>query len=175
MAVVDPAGRFSSVITQSRIVRFLANRSLELGAMGMKTVSELNIAAPLTVTVRHNERVLDAFLKIFNFGISGVPVLNEQNRIIGNISISDIKDIGFSAQMFRKLFVTCEQFLDSKIIGQSLPRLIWAYNTSYFSDVLAKLTMNGVHRIYIVKSYDMICDGVITLTDILRLFSSYQS
>jgi len=157
LAVVDPAGRFSSVITQSRIIRFLSNRSMELGEMGMKTVAELNLPSPLTVTALGNERLIDAFLKIFNFGISGVPVLNEQNRIIGNISISDIKEIGFSAQMFRKLFITTEQFLNSKAIGQSLPSLIWAYNTSYFSDVLSKLRINGVHRVYIVKSYDMIC------------------
>jgi len=173
IAVVDSAGRFSSVITQSRIIRFLSNRSLELGELGMQTIEQLNISSPLEVVARGEDRLLDAFMRMHNYGVSGVPILNSYGKVIGNVSISDIKDIGFSAQMFRKLFVSTEQFLDTKVEGQNLPRLIWAYNTSYFSDVLFKLRANGVHRVYVVKSFDMICNGVITLTDILKLFSTF--
>jgi len=173
LAVIDSRGRFSSVITQSRIVRFLANRSMELGELGMKTIQDLNISSPLEVTVTTDDRLIDAFLKIFNAGVSGVPVLNSASRIVGNISISDLKDIGFSAEMFRKLFITCGVFLDNKIEGQHFPKLIWTYSDTRFSDVLFKLRITGVHRVYVVKSPDMICTGVITMTDILRLFSTH--
>lgn len=171
LAVIDAQGRFSSVITQSRITRFLANRSMELGELGDKEIRNLPLMSTNLITIYSHERLLDAFLKIYNYNVSCVGVINEDGKIVGNISISDFKDIGFSAGMFQKLFIKCSEFLDRKIEGQDLPKLIWTLPTSTFREVLFKLRVNGIHRVYVVDSEDsMYPEGVITLTDIMNLF-----
>jgi len=171
LAVIDSQGRFSSIITQSRIVRFLANRSMELGSLGDQEVRNLPLMSTNLVTIYSYERLLDSFLKIYNYNISCVGVIDEEGKLIGNISITDFKDIGFSAGMFQKMFITNSQFLNRKIEGQDLPHLIWCYPKTSLRDVLFKLRVNGIHRVYIVDSEDtMFPEGVITMTDILNLF-----
>lgn len=144
---------------------------MEIGDLGYKRIDELGIMSDFMVTVKDTDRLIDSFLTIYREGVSGVAVLNSQNRIVGNISLSDLKDIGFAAGMFRKMFIPNYEFINRKIEGQDLPKLVWTYGSSIFKDVLYKLRVNGVHRVYVVQE-DMIPRGVITLTDILRLFNT---
>jgi len=171
LAVIDSFGRFSSVITQSRIVRFLAFRNMELGELGDVTIDGLSIVSKDLVTINGTEKLVDAFLKIYTHDISAVGVVDTNGKIIGNVSVTDFKDIGFSAGMFKKLFITIDKFLDRKIEGQNIPKLVWAYKTTHLNDVLYKLRSNRVHRVYILDENDEPY-GVITLTDILNLFNS---
>lgn len=144
---------------------------MELGELGDKEIRNLPLMSTNLITIYSHERLLDAFLKIYNYNVSCVGVINEDGKIVGNISISDFKDIGFSAGMFQKLFIKCSEFLDRKIEGQDLPKLIWTLPTSTFREVLFKLRVNGIHRVYVVDSEDsMYPEGVITLTDIMNLF-----
>jgi len=173
---VDSFGRFSSVLTQSRVVRFLANRSMELGAIGDMTLSGLGLDSPAAklIFVKSDDKVLDAFLAIYNQRVSGTAVLDNTGRIIGNISISDLKDIGFAAGMFRKLYQNVGSFLERKVEGQDVPKLVWTYSSSPLRDVLYRLRANGIHRCYLVENDSMKPAGVITLTDILRVFATLQ-
>jgi len=171
LAVIDSFGRFSSVITQSRIIRYLAYRSMELGDLGEMDIDSLSVISKDLITIDCNEKLVDAFLRIYTYDVSGIGVVDKNGKLIGNVSASDFKDIGFSAGMFKKLFVPIESFLNRKIEGENVPRLVWAYKTTHLSDVLYKLRSNRVHRVYILDENDEPY-GVITMTDILNLFNT---
>lgn len=171
LAVIDSFGRFSSVITQSRIIRYLAYRSMELGELGERSIDGLSIISKDLVTIDSNEKLVDAFLKIYTYDVSGLGVVDKNGKLIGNVSASDFKDIGFSAGMFKKLFIPIESFLNRKIEGESVPKLVWSYKTTHLSDILYKLRSNRVHRVYILDENDEPY-GVVTMTDILNLFNS---
>jgi len=173
LAVVDSMGRFSSVLSQSRLVRFLANRNLEMGSLGDFSVQSLGLGTSgKLVTIRHDEKILNAFMKIYEEHVSGVGVLDDNGRIVGNISVSDLKDVGFTGDMFGKVYETAKVFLRRKIEGLGIPKLVWTYNTSPLRDVLYRLRANGIHRVYIVNTENMYPRGVVTLSDILTLFAT---
>lgn len=97
--------------------------------------------------------------------------MDEENKIVGNISLSDFKDIGFRVDQFPKLFIPISTYLKKKNEGRNVPKLVWAKDTTSLNDLLTQFRIDGVHRIYITEERgDPI--GVVTMTDVMVLFAS---
>jgi len=121
--------------------------------------------------------------------VSGVAVINPNSELVGNISVSDLKDIGYSLTVFHTLYVPCRQFLARKIEGSSpetplhlsltfsqkgmeVP-LVYVMKSTPLSAVMEKFKFHQIRRVYIVESPSNLRPlGVITHTDVLELFSA---
>jgi CBS-domain-containing membrane protein len=153
LAVVDSMGNLVSVLSQSRVTRWLANRSeWVMGDLATMTVEEFRLGYRDVVTIHQNEKTINAFMRMYNTNISGLAVTDDTDTVIGNISISDLKDIGYSASMFRRLYVSCGAFLNRKIEGGLVPKLVYANRSTTIKEVLEKYRDNRIHRVYVVTA-----------------------
>jgi CBS domain-containing protein len=189
-----------SIITQSQLVKTLANTLPTMGPIAFQPIQSLqlirkfawslvnhsisNFAISLTLLcpsemvlgVKETQLALEAFILIAQNGVTGVAVFDLDGCVVGNISVSDLRDLGSSMEMFFKVFMTARKFIDNKISGSDAPALAFVTPATSFGDMLTKITMMGVHRVYVVERADArLPIGVIALLDIIRLFAFVQS
>lgn len=94
LAVSDMNNNFVSILTQSRIVGWLADHVEEVGQLSNMTLEEFKFGYREVASVPDTCFAIEAFLKIHEAGVSGIAVVNQHNEIVGSISVSDLKDIG---------------------------------------------------------------------------------
>jgi len=173
IAVYDFEGKFYSILTQSRIISWLANRKVsEFGDFASEPLEAFHVGFKPLVKVHKSRRVLDAFLQMDSIGITGVAIVNDVNEVVGNISISDLKDIGPTAENFKTLYLNCETFIQQRETGRDVPKLIWATRKSTIKEVLGQFRTHHIHRVYVIEPQTHIPVGVITTTDVISLFAN---
>jgi len=170
LAVYSNIG-LESVLSQSRLVRWLSNRTdSEIGDLTSKRIMSLPLGSSDIVKVHENNNLIDAFLTIRNKNVSGVVIVDDNDKMIGNVSMSDIKSIGTKGEFIRIMDIPCKEYIMSKIEGHPVPRIVSLNDSCTLNEVLQYLRATFVHRIYITSN-DTI-KKVITLTDILKLFKT---
>jgi CBS domain-containing protein len=176
LAVVDSQGNLTAMVTQYRVGRWLANRSdWVIGDLATMTVEDFRLGYKSTgvVTVNETDRPVDAFMKMYNQDVSGVAVLDNMGSVVGNISVSDLKEIGYNGGMFKKLYGTVKEFLNRKTyVGLHVPILVWVDRYDTIKKVLETFRDYRVHRIYYVSSGFHRPLGVITFSDIMAMLAT---
>lgn len=172
LAVTDNEGHLTSILTQTRLLRYLANRAGELGPLASVSIKRLGLGNNPVIGIKHTEPVINAFLKIYQYNVGGVAVFDDEERIIGNISISDLKDVGYSLDMFRKMFIKANQFIRRKIEGADVPRVVWVTKDSDIEDILNKFRQHWIHRVYITDPKTRKAVDVISASDMISIFDS---
>jgi len=174
VGLIEPNGTFSSILTQHRIIKWLAGMDvLSFGPLlSNATLGELGVGFRKVVTIHRSKRVVDAFLTMYQQRLSGVAITNDAGALVGNISISDLKDIGNVGQNFDKLFMSCDKFLHFKTEGLGVPPILYATRNSSLKEVLGKFKNYFVHRVYIVEKNTHMLEGIVTPSDLLQLFST---
>ncbi|CAA2986566.1 SNF1-related kinase regulatory subunit gamma-1-like, partial [Olea europaea subsp. europaea] len=127
------------------------------------------------VSVQSNELVLEAFKKMEENVIGGLPIVEGPKRkIIGNLSIRDIRFLLLMPELFASFReLTVKDFMTTiasatKDTGRIITP-ITCKPESTFGSVIDTLAMKSVHRIYVVgEENDVI--GVITLRDVISCF-----
>lgn len=171
LAVYSEIG-LESVLSQSRLVRWLTNRpEKELGSLTSQRVMTLPIGSESVIKINQNTSLIDALMTIKNKNISGVAVVDEKDTIVGNVSMSDIKSIGSRGEFIKVLNIPCKEFIMSKIEGHPIPRIVSVKESATLNEVLEMVKHTHVHRVYILSDNNTI-KRVITLTDILKLFET---
>jgi len=166
-------GVAESILTQTRLLGYLYKRNMSgyMGTLGSQTVGDLRLGIRAVHTVTNGTQVLQAFKKMVKEKISGLAIVDERNRLIGNLSASDLKLIGYDMELYAKLFGTVADFVKRKQASSQTPKeqIIVKLSTK-FTEVLELFQKNKVHRIYVVDG-DLLL-GVITIGDILSCFQS---
>jgi len=168
--VLDSAGDLITLITQSHIVSWIHKHMKELGpTVTRKTVDEMELGLGLgeVVSVPLTALALDAFKLMHSKGVSAVAVVNEKNELVGNISASDLKQIGYDAKMFSKLFLKIDEFMKHIPPNEFFSGPICVQKGSTFEEVIEKLQLAKVHRLYVV-SLDNKPIGVISQQEVLQ-------
>jgi len=98
-----------------------------------------------------------------------VLLINVMVKLIGNISASDIKLIGSEASLMSRLFVSTEEFL--KYIPEPkdavVPGPYCVTPTTTFEELLTKMVMLRIHRLYVINHSSKVPIGVISFSDVL--------
>ncbi|RDX73998.1 SNF1-related protein kinase regulatory subunit gamma-1-like protein, partial [Mucuna pruriens] len=170
-------------ITQSAVVQGLegckgrdwfdciAERRLpDLGLPFMST-DEASIGI---ISIQSNELILEAFKRMRDNQIGGLPVVQGSKKIVGNLSIRDIRYLLLSPELFtnfRKL--TVMDFMNkiasaSQVTGKVIHPIACKPDAK-LQDVIHTLASESIHRIYVVDGQDEVV-GVITLRDVISCF-----
>jgi len=165
--LVDYSGSLQHIFSQSYIVKILS-KYIQLFPFVNKTVGELSFGYKDIITVYQNSTVKQAFELIRDYGISGVGVIDNIGKLCGCLSVSDLRLIGYSGDMFDKFYMKVSKFL--KLIGQT--RLITVDNTVTVGRVAQIFISTGVHRIFVLDGNDKPI-GVISLYDFIMLFDNF--
>jgi len=155
-------------LSQSDIVKFLKEKDA-FGELGTKTIKELNLGSSNVISVKENQRVVEAFKLMLLNKVSGLAVVDDYSHLMGQISSSDIKCITHSGEMLSCLYETYPVY--RKILVEKYnvsPQSITVSPTATLKEVVDALVQNKIHRVFVVKA-DNTLESVISLTDILNV------
>jgi len=159
--VTDQHKHLLGMITQSRIVHLIASALENLSDEVLnKTVEELQIGNPEVVTVKDTQMALEAFTVMRDKNIGAVPVVNQSGSLVGVMSVSDIRKIGYKMSFFQNLGLSVSDYLKmmrSHCVAKmntkeqlSRPHIVTCNPSDTLSDVIKIMTMYRVHRIFLV-------------------------
>ncbi|XP_052184681.1 SNF1-related protein kinase regulatory subunit gamma-1-like isoform X2 [Diospyros lotus] len=180
--VVEPGQPLvKNFITQSAVVQGLVRckgrdwfdsiSAQPISALGLPFMSINEV-----ISIGSNELILEAFKRMKDNQIGGLPVVEGPNKkIIGNVSIRDIRHLLLKPQLFSNFRqLTVMGFMNTvastshdcgKVIAPITCRL-----DSTLGSVIQTLASKSVHRIYAVAGENNEIVGVITLRDVISCF-----
>lgn len=168
--VIDSDGELLTVLTQSHVISFISENIEAFNGLGDKSIEELKLGAGGVISVKLSDKAVEAFKKMQTHKISGVGVVNDANELVGNISASDLKEIGHNGSMIGLLFKTVEEFLKVKNPNNSfgpVPVAVAPENT--FEEAVLKMVLSKIHRVYVQKVNTKVPVGIVSQSDILKV------
>jgi len=158
------------LFTQSDVIRFLGGNPYWLNRFpkSQKTIKELGIVDhPFeeVVSIEQNTPASFGFKKIADTNTSGIAIVDDQGRIVANISATNIR--GISRRNFQLLRRPLYEFLqrDRRRGWWTMPICITENDT--FEKVVLQFCSTKVHQMFVVDEEGR-PKHVVTLTDILR-------
>ncbi|KAF9577048.1 cell separation during budding, partial [Lunasporangiospora selenospora] len=143
---MDADGNMKGILSQSSTLDYLMRHLSEypnLQPIMQKSLQQCGLTNNKVLSVNGEEKVLNALISMSTNSVSSLAVLDDQGMLLGNISMTDIKD------QYPILDVNAK---------------------STFGYTLSKLQATKAHRMWIVN--DSGCAvGVVSLTDVFRVLS----
>jgi CBS domain-containing protein len=185
LPVVNANGRIVGLYTSSMAVSDIRQSLQNFGALCDKRVDDC-YQSECVYSVREDTRAIDAFRKLAELGISGAPVVDNDNVLVGTLSIRDLRGIGASGEHMARLYWTVAEFKEQA--RREHPQLAtathWSTSTvprtaryvtpgDTFADIIRASADGCLHRVFVVseESADAkkpVVVGVISQTDILK-------
>nr|XP_016506607.1 PREDICTED: SNF1-related protein kinase regulatory subunit gamma-1-like [Nicotiana tabacum] len=128
------------------------------------------------ICVQNDELILEAFKKMRDNNIGGLPVVEgTKKKIVGNVSIRDIRFLLLKPELFsnfRQLTVTgfMNTVASATHDATKVSTPITCKHESTLGNVIDTLASKLVHRIYVTAGEDDEVIGVITLRDVISCF-----
>jgi 5'-AMP-activated protein kinase regulatory gamma subunit len=172
--VIDTKRRVIGLITQSRVVDFLASHVEAFPYIANKKIHEFGLAnAENVYTIRDDMASAKAFMMMIEKGVRGIAVVNAQDQLVDAVSASDIKGLIYG-DFFSDLRSPVLRYLSKVriLLGRNLGP-IYCVGEDTVVSVLKKLSQEKVHRIFVVDE-DKKPIHVISLRDILRVMAGYS-
>jgi CBS domain-containing protein len=174
--VVDGNGRVRGILSQTDIIKFLLSKS-HLFTDSMKaTLESVKLGCGAVVSVNAESSVLDALERMSEYYISSVAVVEPDGTLIGNISMADIRFI-FQHGRYHRLWMNCSQFVSLALNQKGLEHggndqfpFFDAHLSSSVEQVMNKILATHVHRVWITEPRTQRLIGVVSMTDLIRLF-----
>lgn len=166
--IVNEKGEVVCIISQSDLVAFLHKNTDMFQAVLNKKVSDASAKLiHKVITVHMSSPVIDAFEMLYTKGVNAVAIVDNDGRIVGNLSPADLK--GIVGHSFESLYGDVDSFLKlvrSKEIQKQEHQVATVSADSTLQAAVDRMMELHVHRIYI-ENVDRKPVGVITLTDII--------
>jgi CBS domain-containing protein len=168
-AVISPAfdNSMVGILTQSDVLNLVAQHVKDFKCHS-KTLAELKLGFRNVVCVSQFDLIKDALFKIRDEHVSGVAVLDNNSRLIGNISASDLKHLGYGPDLLATMFLDVSWALQQIPKPDNKPFPITVRPESIVEEAIFQMVENHIHRVYIVDSAHRLW-GVVTMTDIIKL------
>jgi len=91
--VIDDDKHVINYITQSRVVELIAENLNHFRSRVEKTVEVLNIGLRNVISINEDNTAIEAFIKMHENKVSGIAVVDTDNKLVGSLSVSDLKYI----------------------------------------------------------------------------------
>jgi len=163
-------GFIVGVVTQSNLLEFFYKHNMweNMGSLSWQSVTNLKLGLREVCTVSPGTIVMDALKLMVQNRVSALAVVDNNKKLIGNLSASDMKNIGYDMELYTKLFGTVEDFIRPQF-QTSLP--VTVTPNTQFRDILALYDKKKIHRLYVTDSTNNVI-GVVTPGDVLKCFQS---
>jgi len=161
-----------ALLTESSLIEWLAKHIDVLAHFGSMTVKQLNLGGiegfHQVICVKTYETLLAALSIIEKYKVHGLPVLDEHDKLVGNLSVSDLK---YAADL-SNLGITVHDFFEQNATPR--PPLVTVTTAAKFSEVLLKMAEHKVHRIHVVDTENRPVDiiSMSNVLDIILLFAT---
>ncbi len=172
LAVFDDSGAVTDLLSQSDVVRFLAETPLALAAFGDATIASLNLGHARGGVAAVTARVptVEALMHMLSRDVSSVAVVDATGELIGNLSASDLRGIAGGA--LSDLALPVGEFLRRDVRQQTL---VTCTAESAFRTAVHRMAQARVHRVYVVGAQGKEPQGIVTCTDVLQAVLAMES
>jgi 5'-AMP-activated protein kinase regulatory gamma subunit len=155
----------AKLVSQSDLVRYLSERKDQLDARLLNTpLSELNIIHEQILHVSEKTSTIKAFCHLVRSQVHALAVLDQQQRLVGTLSASDLR--GISDENLNRLTQPVKQFL--QLTDRKAPDTLIRCSPNEKLDLaINKLVEAKVHRLWVTDENEKPI-GVLALTDIIR-------
>jgi len=182
LLVTNLNGDLVNIITQSRIVELI---SLLIGSIPKcaKSIETLGLGTKQVIMVNQNQTVFEAFTLMRDMKLSALPVVNSEGVLIGTISMSDIKLLGWSPEFWMLIGRPLHEYLKelswkpenpirsrrafALLNEKGAPSIVRCREWHSLGHVIRTVAYFKVHRMFVVDATGM-PTTVISLSDILR-------
>jgi CBS domain-containing protein len=171
IAIKNREGQLTGIISQSLIANYLVNNlpRIKFDPRLRNTLEEFPFATRKIMTVNRDTKVIDAFIQMHSMKLSAVGVVDNQGKLCGNLSASDLKGWHLFEPRLRHLLRPVGAFLKHirKFQFRSGEHVVALNNKNTWGDLLRTFQKNSVHRVYLVDD-NFKPAGVISLTDFMK-------
>ncbi|KAI3761514.1 hypothetical protein L1987_51932 [Smallanthus sonchifolius] len=180
------------MLTQMDLIKFLKGHESELKHVFDQTIHELSILVEPIFGVTNHTKVIDAIKSMRAGSLNAVPIVESTNpvtedhsllvngigrKVMGTFSATDLRGCPVS-QLQSFLTVSVMEYtmgllsVSANMAGSSPRELVTCYSESRLGEVVGKLVANHVHRVWVVDRNGLL-EGLVSLTDIIRVIRSY--
>jgi len=169
--VIDPeTGKCIHIISQSVILNFISSQRETLAEDCKQTLEEINLGFAEVITVGAHEKAFAAFETIDKTHYSGIGVVDNHGKLIGNTSARDIKYLVLDKGEL-SLEMDILEYLSSVrqriITSQEKAPVCAVQKDATLGRVIGLLGATQFHRLFLVDSKGHPI-GVVSVTDILN-------
>jgi CBS domain-containing protein len=160
----------NTIVSRTDIIRYLAKNINHYNPdIRYSSVSQLNLpmARPL-LTAPPTMLAIHAFYMMWTLKIPSVGIVDLNNKLAANLSLSDLK--GLTQRNFISLMSPVGNFITGVVRNPKLPP-ISVFPSSTFENCLLLMTSTGVHHLWVVNK-DLTPVGVISMGDIINVLDS---
>jgi len=168
--ILDDDRKLLTIITESQVIRMLRRNKDLLGSKAYMPVREMRcFQRSVVVSIRTNEDAILGFTKLALNQIRGLAVVDDNGRLVDNLSMRDIRGIASDARFFMRLSRPVISFLQQvkDEFKDSRPwDVVWCRPDAMISDVLTLFELQRIHRVYVVDQQHKPI-SVVSLKDII--------
>jgi CBS domain-containing protein len=153
--VINHEGNVVGIITQSMFINFIVENMTRVPDTVLnKPISEFSQLKFGEVQCIHfKDKALEAFQLMGKKEISGIAVVDNEGKLVGCISVSDLKGSQIDHNLFADLYKPIDQYLLA--YRQDFQRdkslnPIWCTENVALREVLMSVSKNKVHRMIVV-------------------------
>jgi CBS domain-containing protein len=157
------------ILTQMDIIKFLHKSKDKLGEILQQKVAGMGVNGKSLKVITENDKAVVGFQMIYENHIHSVGVVDQQGKLITNLSSSDVR--GISTEQLQKVKLPVLQFLN-EVIGAVRPA-ITCKNEDSLEKVIDIIVKDHIHRVWVTDEKNVPI-GVITLTDIITYIVQHQ-
>eukprot|EP01006_Ploeotia_vitrea_P011744 TRINITY_DN31209_c0_g1_i2.p2 TRINITY_DN31209_c0_g1~~TRINITY_DN31209_c0_g1_i2.p2 ORF type:complete len:225 (+),score=129.04 TRINITY_DN31209_c0_g1_i2:326-1000(+) len=176
--LIMEGGKCVEVLSQSTVVAFLNKQMQSTPALANEfaavTVKESDIGTTPVLVVNTKSSALDTFKVMNKYNLSGIAVVDESGRFVGNTSGSDLK-LFMKKPSLMLLRQPVLEFLAAVrravITEKTRSPTISVASHDTVAKVIGKLAATRIHRVFVCeesKGYQP--QAVISISDLLKLF-----
>lgn len=141
----------------------------ETGGMLMCDVlQKLKPGQASVISISQSANVLQALYLMRYNKVSGIAVVDANNKYIGNFSASDLRGFHLMQDDLSSLLLPIMEFLNTTIYEEEKQKLKPLTHNNTLIAAIRDLSVERVHRVWVVNEKNEV-DGVFTLTDLCRL------
>jgi len=164
LPVINLQGDLVGLLTQSVVINILAEK-INLFPFSSLTIDDLNLGTLREIKhVTGNSKVIQAFDLLVEHHIYGVPVVDQQNKVIGNISASDIQLI--VSKLDFSIFEKTIQSILPETHQKRSP--ICIHSSQTVSEAFKIMSKEKIHRLFIIDAKTGELQGLISPVDLLQ-------
>ncbi|KAJ2480555.1 cell separation during budding [Coemansia sp. RSA 2131] len=159
VAVMQSDREIRGILSQARVVRFFFehsdNATLAEHQLLDTSLDTLGLVTRDVVCVSPDTPVLKALSLLESHRVSSLPLVDNEQRLVGSLSLSDVKHLARNRRLTRascRELVQAARYVQGLREGQDKAAIFSARPQATLRYVLAKLIATGAHRIWISEA-----------------------
>lgn len=151
--------KLTGILSQRRLVKFLwdnARRFPSMEPLLSSSISSLHIGSSNPISIFGDQSLIEALMIMHNLKMSSLAVIDRNNHLLGNISVTDVRLVSKSSKS-DLLYKSCLHFISVILNSRGLENgkdsfpIFHVTSRTSLGRAIAKLVATKSHRLWIVK------------------------